>query len=421
MFKFAKMEYIRNLIKKYKSRLQLSDEEIQFLFKEFLQIFTRNRGPATVPIDAQRCIVEAIRNLENSQNHSSQNEKDLMLCSIFKVLVQYIDCIPHSECNPESNSDSIIDSMKIDPTEKEQYMKACQLLMRLYNHHHIHKKLLPKTMVITTEYLTIRVHLSLSNRKIYSDISLTYMTHRLLVWELQSFPMIAEHIELERCDNCEIFRKDNLVSFEDLVKHVAQRGIYCKCWEKFAQRNPTRPIPCSVIDCGTPCDFCEKYKMMQLTEMFRALNDSFKNGSLNSDIYNELFSHLCKILEGTVLMKEFVQKLLSHQEAIGPQLFQLFFELIQKLRKFIQDNPCRANPDFLSTLDLRSLTGAEYTEYMDELRVGQDQFQERVPTLGFCCCPEIVAKAQLEARRKEKKEAQEKRYDERRRQSSMYW
>ncbi len=418
MFKFSKMDQHRNLIQKYKSGQKLFDEEIEYIFKEFLPVFTRIRVPATVPIDAQRCIVEAIRNLENSQNPSSQDEK-LTLCSIFKVLVPYIDCIPYHECNPESISHSIIDSMEIDPKEKEQYMKACQLLMRLYNHH-IHKQLLRNPTVRTTEHLTIRVRFSLINRKKYSDISLTYMTHSLLVWELQSFPMIAEHIQLKRCDNCEIFRKDNLISFEDLVKHVAQRGIHCKCWEKFAQRNPTRPIPCSVIDCGTPCDFCEKYKMMQLTEMFRALNDSFKNGSLNPDIYNELFSHLCKILEGTELT-EFVQKLLSHQEAIGPQLFQLFFELIQKLRKFIQDNPCRANPDFLSTLDLRSLTGAEYTEYMDELRVGQDQFQERVPTLGFCCCPEIVAKAQLEARRKEKKEAQEKRYDERRRQSSMYW
>ncbi len=401
MFNFEKMEYIRNLIQKYKSGLELSEEEIQFLFKEFFQIFTRNSDPATVPIYAQRHIVEAIRNLEKSQNPSLQDEEDLVLSSIFKVLVQNIDCIPYSEFNSESISHSIIGSMEIDQEKKEQYVKACQLLMRLYNHHHIHKNLLPKTMVRTTEHLTIRVRLSLSNQKKYSDISLTYMTHFLLVWELQSFPMIAEHIQLEPCDNCNIFRKYNLLSFEDLVKHVAQHGIHCKCWEKFAQINPTRPIPCSVIDCGTQCDFCENYKMMQLTEIFRELNDSFKNGLLNPDIYNELFSHLCKILEGTVLMTEFDKKLLSHREAIGPELFQLFFELIQKLGKFIKDNPCRANPDFLSTLDLRSLTGAEYTEYMNELRLGQDRFQKRVPKLGFCCCPEIVAKAQLKARRKE--------------------
>lgn len=408
MFNFEKMEYHRNLIQKYTSGLELSEEEIQYLFKEFLPVFTRTGGSATVPIDAQWRIVEAIRILENSQNPSSQDEKDLALSSIFKVLVPNIECIPYHECNPKSISPLIIDSMEIDPTEKEQYMKACELLMKLYSYHR-YKQLFLNPTVRTTEHLTIRVHLSLSNPKMYYDISFTYMTHCLLVCDLQSFPMIAEHIKLEKCDNCEIFRKDDLHSFKDLVKHVAQNGIHCKCWEKFAQRNPTRPIPCSVIDCGTPCDFCEKYKMMQLTEIFRALNDSLKNCSLNSDIYDELFSHVRKILEGTGLMTEFVKKLLSHQEAIGPQLFQLFFELIQKLEKFIQDNPCRANPDFLSILDLRSLTGAEYTAYMDELRLGQEQFQERVPKLGFCCCPEIVAKAQLEARRKEQKEAQEKR------------
>jgi len=126
---------------------------------------------------------------------------------------------------------------------------------------------------------------------------------------------------------------------------------------------------------------------------------------LNSHIYDELFSHVCKIIEGTGLMTEFVMKLLIHQKAIGSQQFQQFFELISKLEKFMRDNQCRANPDFLSILDLRCLTGAEYTSYIDELRLGQEQFQERVPKLGFCCCPEIVAKAQLEARKKEQKEA----------------
>jgi len=403
MFNFEKMEYHRNLIQKYKSGLKLSEEEIKYLFKEFLPVFTRTGGSATVPIDAQRHIVEAIRILENSQNPSSQDEKDLALSSIFKYIVPNIDCIPYHKCNPESISPSIIASMEIDPTEKEQYMKACELLMKLYNYH-IYKQLSFNPSVRTTEHLTIRVHLSLSNPKIYYDISLTYMTHRILV-DLQSFPMIAEHIKLEQCDNCDIFRKDNLLSFKELVKHVAQNGIHCKCWEKFAQRNPTRPIPCSVKDCGTPCDFCEKYKMMQLTEMIRTLNDSLKNGSLNSHIYDELFSHVCKIIEGTGLMTEFVMKLLIHQKAIGSQQFQQFFELISKLEKFMRDNQCRANPDFLSILDLRCLTGAEYTSYIDELRLGQEQFQERVPKLGFCCCPEIVAKAQLEARKKEQKEA----------------
>ena len=407
MFNFEKMK--TQILLKFKSGLELNDGEIQNLFKYFLPVFTRTSDPATVPIDAQRCIVEAIRNLENSQNPSSEyeKEKDLALCSIFKALVPYIGCIPYNDYNPESISHLIIDKMEIDPTEKEKYMKACQLLMKLYNYH-TYKQLSLNPMVRTTEHLTIKVQLSLTNPKMYYDISFTYMTRWILVCDLRSFPMIAEHIKLELCDNCNIFRKDNLLSFKDLVEHVAQHGIHCKCWQKFAQINPTRPIPCSVIHCKTPCDFCEKYKMMQLTEMIRTLNDSLKNGSLNSDIYDELFTNVSKILEGTGLIVEFVQKLLSHQAEISQQLFQLFFELIAKLEKFMRDNKCMANPDFLSILDLRSLTGAEYTAYMDELGRGQEQFQERVPKLGFCCCPEIVAKSQLEARKKEQKETREK-------------
>ncbi len=379
MFNFEKMDFQRLIVNYMFGKL--SDEQIQYLFKEFISVLTRTRDSTTVPIDAQRRIVSTIRNLEKSPNSSSKDEEDLTLSTIFKELVPHIDCIQFDSQDVESSMHLRIETIKICPI--------------------------------------VRVRLSLINPKKYYDISLTKMTYWILVCDLRSFPMLAQHIQLEKCDNCNFFCKDNFCSLNDIVKHVKTNGIHCNCWQKFAERYPNRPIHYSMKDCRTRCDFCKKYEMMQLTDLIRVLNDSLKNGSLQLDIYHCLFPYVRQILEGTGFMVEFVQRLLSHQQALGESLFQRLFKLIAKLEKFMKENQCGANPDFLSTLDLLSLTGTEYNDYMDELRLGQEQFKERIPKLGFYFCPEILAKEHREARKKEQEEAQEKQEASGRR-SSVY-
>ena len=235
MFNFEKMDFQRILVN-YKFGI-LSDKQIEYLFKEFISVSTRTRDPTTVPIDAQRRIVEAIRNLEISPNSLSNVEEDLTLGTIFKELVPHIYCTQFDLHNVELSMSLRIQPIKIFPI--------------------------------------VRVRFFFINPKEYHDVSLTKMTYWILVCDLRSFPMLVKYIHLEKCDNCNFFCKDNFCSFEDLVKHVAQHGIHCKCWQKFAEKHSNRPIPCSVRDCITQCDFCEKYEMMKLTELIRALNDSF--------------------------------------------------------------------------------------------------------------------------------------------------
>jgi hypothetical protein len=155
---------------------------------------------------------------------------------------------------------------------------------------------------------------------------------------------------------------------------------------------------------------------MQLTEMIAVLN-TFKNDSFISStygtffqmacsiivgedlisfshaIYDELFIEMRKIIAGGYSMPfmPLVMKLISHRQALGQAIFDRFLKLIEKLEKFIKENRCVENPVFLSIIDLSSLTEDNYQKYMDNLRSGQEEFQDRIPKLGFCCCSEIIA------------------------------
>lgn len=398
---------IQNLIQKHTSGIPLSEQELEFLFKKVLPIFARTDDRTTFPIDAQRRIVEAILNQE-----VSPKDKDEILYTIIKNLIPNIEHIPFDKMNPETDVIEIFKGMNISWVPENQSISAIRLLMRLYNH--LNKKLNFNPKVILNEQLTMCVRFSLSNRSKYVHLSLTDMTYRMFIQELRLFPQLEQLVNFERCDNCKIFRDFMILDFNVLVEHVAEHGIYCECWKNFVQHNQTRTIPCSVRGCKGPrCDFCEKYIQMQLTEMIAVLN-SLKNGSLISSsiygtffqtacsiivgeepisfspaIYDELFIEISKIIAGGCSMPfmPLVMKLISHRQALGQAIFDRFITLTEKLEKFMKENP-----KFLSTLDLSSLTEDDYRAYMDNLRSGQKEFQDRIPKLGFCCCSEILAK-----------------------------
>jgi hypothetical protein len=403
---------IQNLILKYRSGTQLSEEEIEFLFKKILPIFNRTIVRTTFPIDAQKRIVEAILNQE-----VSPKDKNELLYTIIKELIPNVVHIPFNQKNPESDAYIIYQKMKKTGVVQNQYMSSIQLLMKLYNYHD--KKILKfNPQVILNEHLTMCIRISLSDHSKYVDLSLTDMTHMMFTHKLRLFPQLEQLVDFERCDNCKIFRGFMILDFNTLVEHVAEHGFYCECWKIFVQHNQTRTIPCSVGGCKGPrCDFCEKYIQMQLTEMIAVLN-SFKNGSLISSsiygtffkiacsvivgedvisfspaIYDELFIEMRKIIAGGCSMPfiPFVLKLDRHRQALGQEIFERFLKLSEKLEKFMKENRCAENPEFLS-IDLSSFTEDTYHEYMDNLRREQEEFQDCIPELGFCCCSEIIAK-----------------------------
>ena len=184
---------------------------------------------------------------------------------------------------------------------------------------------------------------------------------------------------------------------------------------------------------------------MQLTEMIAVLN-SFKNGSLISSIYGTFFQMACSIIVGEDLISfshaiydelfiemrkiiaggcsmpfmPLVMKLISHQQALGNAIFDRFITLAAKLEKFMKENRCVENPVFLS-IDLSSLTEDTYHEYMDNLRRGQEEFQDCIPKLGFCCCSEIIAKEKHQEILKNRDDViKRKQEDEERRKERMH-
>jgi hypothetical protein len=402
---------IQNLILKYRSGTPLSKEEIEFLFKKILPIFARTDVRTTFPIDAQRRIVEAILNQE-----VSPKDKNELLYTIIKELIPNVGHIPFNQKNPESDAAIIYQEMKKTSVVQNQYMSSIKLLMKLYNYHD--KKILKfNPQVILNEHLTMYIRISLSDSSKYVHLSLTDMTHMMFTHKLRLFPQLEQLVDFKRCDNCNIFRGFMILDFNTLVEHVAEHGIYCECWKNFVQHNQTRTIPCSVGGCKGPrCDFCEKYIQMQLTEMIAVLN-SFKNGSLISSIYGTFFQIACSIIVGEDVISfshaiydelfiemrkiiaggcsmpfiPLVMKLYSHRQALGQEIFERFLKLSEKLEKFMKENRCVENSVFLS-IDLSSLTEDTYHEYMDNLRRGQEEFQDCIPKLGFCCCSEIIEK-----------------------------
>ena len=135
------------------------------------------------------------------------------------------------------------------------------------------------------------------------------------------------------------------------------------------------------------CPFCDQYKEMQFMEFIAVINNSFKDGSLSEDVYNDLFDTFCQIIIGgsSMPVMPLMTKLLFYLPSVSVELFQNLVHLIEKFEKFFRKMECRPRPDFLSTPNLRSFTEAE-------LKHGQDQFQKDIPKFGFCCCDENIEK-----------------------------
>jgi hypothetical protein len=181
-------------------------------------------------------------------------------------------------------------------------------------------------------------------------------------------------------------------SIENLVVIIANEGIRCTCWEKFVKDNPERNIPPCSANCldGSLCRFCFEYKDMKVLEIICVLNDSFKNGSLEEDVYNDLFDTFCQIIIGgsDMPVMPLTSKLILYLSRISIELFQELLSLIEKFEVFFRRIKSIPRPNFLSTPNLRDFTKADYQAYMDELKLGQDQFETVIPKFGFCCCNE---------------------------------
>ena len=190
------------------------------------------------------------------------------------------------------------------------------------------------------------------------------------------------------------------------------------------EANPGRNIdPCSAKGCdGSLCPFCDKYKEMQFMEFIAVINDSFKKGSLKEDVYNDLFDTICRIIIGgsDMPLMPLTSKLVLYLSSMSIELFQELLSLIEKFEVFFRRIKSIRRPKFLSTPNLRDFTIADYKAYMDELKLGQDQFETVIPKFGFCCCNERIdyqdelnrRKAKFEKEREDEKVGDEavKRY-----------
>ena len=127
-------------------------------------------------------------------------------------------------------------------------------------------------------------------------------------------------------------------------------------------------------------------------EFIAVINNSFKDGSLSEDVYNDLFDTFCQIIIGgsSMPVMPLMIKLLFYLLSVSIELYQKLFRLITKFEEFFQRMQCIPMPNFLFTPYLRNFTEADYTNYMDRLKFEQDNFQTMIPTLGFCNCREIA-------------------------------
>ena len=322
---------------------------------------------------------------------ASEDEFHKKLNCLTLLFYSEIPNFPFHRMNPESVAiqmrDFLIRTKKLDPTIHDKIYSAIDLLMKLYIRHDC-KKICSSLNVYGRDFNMILCPYQNTSEEM--RLFVFGYGHNKYKEIMNSRPQNSTII---KCKICEL-QLNTLTTFGDLVILIAEEGIHCKCWQKFLEANPERNIdPCSAKGCdGSLCRFCEKYKEMQIMKFIGTINDLFKNRLLSEAIYNDIFSEYCHIIIGGSCMAvmPLVMKLYQHLPMMNVQLFDEFIHLINDFDIFFRRMKCLPKPNFLSTRNLRDFTKADYQEYMDELKRGQEQFETVIPKLGFCCCNEQI-------------------------------
>ena len=279
------------------------------------------------------------------------------------------------------------DTAEVDDKNCDNFCLAIHLLMKLYTRHG--SKVISPSLNVYVNNFNIKLCPYPNNEKLIC-LSLFGYGHNKYKKTMSFRPPNSTII---KCTICKL-EQDELTTIENLVLLIAKERIHCTCWRKFVEANPGRNIdPCSAKGCdGSLCPFCDQYKEMQLMEFIAVINDSFKDGSLGEDVYNDLFDTFCQIIIGgsSMPVMPLMIKLLFYLPSVSIELYQKLFHLIAKFEIFFRRMNCLPRPNFLSKPNLRDFTKANYDAYMDELKRGQEHFETDIPKLGFCCCNENI-------------------------------
>ena len=381
------------IIAKHKRREPLSRDDLCIIARKIFPILGRSDEITLSTNFTAACaelLFASVKEFKEKRNH-------LML-----LFVDEIYNFPFHPMNSEQTADKIlqylISTNKVDDTNRDKIFSATHLLIKLYNRH-CSKGIDSSLNVCGNDFNIILCPYPDNKNEI--SLSLFGCGHNKYKEIMRSRPSNSTIIKCESCN----LEQDKLTTIEDLILLIAKNGPYCTCWEKFVEANPGRNIqPCSAKGCdGSLCPFCDHDKEMQFMEFIAVINDSFKNGSLSEDVYNDFFDTFCQIIIGgsTMPVMPLMTKLLFYLPSVSIELYQKLFHLIAKFEIFFRRMNCLPRPNFLSKPNLRDFTKADYDAYMDELKRGQEHFETDIPKLGFCCCNEnIEYRVRLEERRK---------------------
>jgi hypothetical protein len=393
--KFQKDAYdkLPEIIAKHNLGKPLSMDDLYTIARKIFRIFGRS-NERTLSTNFLNACAEL---LFASKAEFKEKQDNLML-----LFVDEIINIPFHPTSSEPTANKIlkhfIDANKVDDTNRDDFLSAIHLLMKFFTRHGDY--CINSSLNVEVSRFKIYVQpYPYDNRMIDFFLFRNWHQHDKYIDVMRPRPPIKSLIQF--CEICKIdmstpdFMDSKMFpTIENLVLLIVKEGIKCTCWEKFVEANPGRNIqPCSAKGCdGSLCPFCDQYKEMQFMEFIAVINDSFKKGSLKEDVYNDLFDTICQIIIGgsDMPVMPLTSKLVLYLSSMSIELFQELLSLIEKFEVFFRRIKSIRRPKFLSTPNLRDFTIADYKAYMDELKLGQDQFETVIPKIGFCCCNENI-------------------------------
>jgi hypothetical protein len=375
-------QLFQDAIAKHRRGEPLSHEELIIIARRVVPLLTRSEM-TTVSME----FLNACRDLLFASSEADFEQKQTAL---IKLILEEIEHIPFHQKNSEEKvfqiRNHMIEHRKItEQADIIKYTFVITLLVKFYNRHfenNMNRELLAYRGNFDIYLLPYLDRDDMICFPLFGNGHDKYQT--IMYSHRHKFPFL-------KCSLCNL-GPNEYTSIENLVVIIAKEGIRCTCWEKFVKDNPGRNIfPCSAkgLD-GSLCRFCFEYKDMKFLEIICLLNDSFKNGSLKEAVYNDLFDTICQIIIGgsDMPVMPLTSKLVFYLLSMSIELFQDLLSLIEKFEVFFRRIKSIPRPNFLSTPNLHDFTKADYQAYMDELKLGQDQFETVIPKFGFCCCNE---------------------------------
>lgn len=388
---------LSEIIAKYKRGEPLSSDDFYIIARKMFPILGRS-DEITLSIGFLNACAEL---LFASKEEFKEKQDALML-----LLFDEIRNIPFHPMNSEITANRILEELErtreVNDENREKICSAIHFLMKLYTKHN--STPMNSSRSVCIQDFEISLCPFLDNNEIIK-VSLFGNGHNKYIRDMRSSSIIPK--KFEECMICTFVgtmdEMEYYVQFGYFILLIANRGTNCTCWEKFVEANRERNIsPCSVKDCydGFLCKFCDEYKEMQVKEPIAVLNDLRNDGSFSEDVYNDLFNAFCQIIIGgsSVSIMPLVMKLRFYGPGMTNELLNELFHLIEKFDIFFRKMNCLPRPTFLSTPNLRDFTKADYQEYMEKLKRGQDQFQTVIPELGFCYCNEIAKLNRIKAK-----------------------